>query len=301
MQESNDHTSEAASITIKSGDLTTKCPASRLYYRAGKFDAIIPRAMARGLMAGRAIEQILDDPPEDLSQIPSLITVAKDLMLCGMADEGRTAGSWEPDDIALEITPAMGYFCERVIPWLKENGWKLVGQEVPIRWEVGEGVEFSSHLDALFECEGDFLILDWKWTKEAPTHRHCDMDLQMRSYRAALMFGEVCIDGFWTPMPMERPPAAALVWLPGLMPYSRRVKCTIKGEERVFLKGDARPFDKVIHWCSSPSLDVPAITNQILLRAKWLASGIAPEIPTPDGCMVCSSKQWCCTTQQIED
>lgn len=54
---------------------------------SGKFDAIIPRAMARGLMAGRAIEQILDAPPEDLSQIPSLITVAKDLMLCGMADE----------------------------------------------------------------------------------------------------------------------------------------------------------------------------------------------------------------------
>ncbi len=290
-------------LEIKSGDLTAKCPASRGYYRAGKFDAIVPKAMARGLMAGKSIELLLDKPEAEMADIPVLVREAEAATMEGIRAEGRVCGKWEPDVVSQEVLPVIGFFLERVVPWINDKGWKLIGQEVPIRWQIDEQTVFASHLDALFSTEdgAHHLILDWKWTKDAPTYQHCDMDLQMRAYRSGLVQGELYFDGWWTPIHTQSEPKAALIWLPGLLPYTRRTSCTVNGEPVVFLKGDERPFNKVYYSCSEQPLDIPSVEKQVKMRADWIRSGILPEIPTAEGCMLCSCKQWCSTTQQVED
>ena len=79
-------------LEIKSGDLTAKCPASRGYYRAGKFDAIVPKARARGLMAGKSIELLLDKPEAEMADIPVLVREAEAATMEGIRAEGRVCG-----------------------------------------------------------------------------------------------------------------------------------------------------------------------------------------------------------------
>lgn len=282
-------------LRIYSSDLMSRCPRQRQLYREGKYEAIAYGALYRGLIAGQAIEDRLTDP-EAPSDLVSLVHVAQDSVNQKLEEEGRVlSDAVRPKEIALEVIEMMGYFCARWDEWMIAQDIEIIKAELPVRW--GRVMwEFNSHIDLLCRRRGtdDYIIIDWKWTKESPTAVYAKKHLQLRAYRTAVLCGEVCIDGFWTDLGAQTV-ECYIGWLPGLLPYRRR---TTVGDV-VYMKGDLRPMEKfMVPTMIDKELsdDDVVVHAQITQRASMLQEKYAPEIPTPEGCVACQSSAWCIDT-----
>ena len=297
-------------IEVHSSDLSARCPASAGYRRAGLINVAVPKAMFRGLAAGRAIEIMLEEGTA-VDGVPDACTRAVRESDVKVQEEGRFH-NLDLKKVCSELIETLAFFPERAETAYKD--YDLIGQEIPIRWIVGflerEGekhtVEFASHLDALYRHKetGQLKIVDWKWTKDSPNWHYSQMNLQMRSYMAAMQRGEFMMNGFYVDMADyfgERLSVEAeLFWIPGLMPYKRRTTVTVEGVEQVFHKGDHRPITKILHYAQNSRVD--QIEKQIMLRAEWIRTGYYPEMPTPDGCMACPAQQdvgYCTVAQDL--
>lgn len=291
-------------LAVYSSDLSAKCPKQRLLARQGLTIPDIPTAMYRGLLSGRAFELILqagyDTSPED---VPAIVEQAVADTEQTINDEGRVLSpAVKVKDISLSVTEASGYFCERILTRLKAEEWDMVGTEVPIRWELDDNVDFCSHLDALFRMTDEqgehWLILDFKWTA-AMTGSYAMRHMQMTAYAHALHNGTITMDG----LPCKTGAnliETSLVWTPALLPYKRKtsMQCRETGETQVYKKGDQRPMRSLWRntgfWTPAKFEETEKeVRRQIMHRVQWIESNDAPMIPDPEGCVVCSSKDWC--------
>ena len=252
-------------IEVHSSDLSARCPASAGYRRAGLINVAVPMAMFRGLSAGRAIEIMLEESTT-VDGVPDACTRAVRESDVKVQEEGRFH-NLDLKKVCSELIETLAFFPERAETAYKD--YDLIGQEIPIRWIVGfleredekHTVEFASHLDALYRHKetGQLKIVDWKWTKDSPNWHYSQMNLQMRSYMAAMQRGEFMMNGFYVDMVDyfgERLSVEAeLFWIPGLMPYKRRTTVSVEGVEQVFHKGDHRPITKILHYAQNSSVD----------------------------------------------
>lgn len=300
-------------MKIHTSDLSAVCPRQRQLRRQGNYDGIVPKAMFRGLVAGQAIENILNDYQRgiqtDVAGCISVVGEALRQTLRKVEEEGQVPSNFDQTEVAEDVTTGMGYFVERLYPMFdKDEGrFEIIGNEVPVQLQIGDDLLFESHLDLLtFDRENQcYHIIDWKWTQEAPSYPYTMMNIQMLCYWLAIQEGQCHFDGFWTELNPPKEwgrPMASLVWLPGLMPYSRRTTVTQDGQKILYFKGDGRPMNKILRKCIDQESEISAeyIRNQIVWRARMLnEEGIAPTTPTPTGCLLCSSKAWCNPSPEI--
>jgi len=293
-------------MKIHTSDLSAVCPRQRQLRRQGNYDGIVPKAMFRGLVAGQAIENLLNDLNNGIeTDVAGSIPVVGEAMrqtLRKIEEEGQVPSDFDQSDVAEDVTTNIGYFIERLYPMFQSGGrFQIIGNEVPVQLQIEDGLTFESHIDLLaFDMEKDcYHIIDWKWTQDAPAYPYTKMNIQMLSYWLAIQEGQCYLHGFWTDLDQREEwntPLASLVWLPGLMPYSRRTTLTQDGQKILYFKGDQRPMDRILRSCIDHDTEVSSeyIRNQIRWRARMLNDeGVAPTTPTATGCLLCSSKAWC--------
>lgn len=91
---------------------------------------------------------------------------------------------------ALEAWDAM---IAKLEHWLEVNAarYELVGTEVPVRVDVGDGVTISGRIDRLERDEEGLRILDIKTAREPLTNEEASRHMQLATYQLALSKGEV--------------------------------------------------------------------------------------------------------------
>lgn len=287
-------------ILIHSGDLTAKCPHARLLQRAGKCEAKIPKAMYRGLVAGRAQELIVKRAAEGLAVSPldavEITAHATEDTFITLGQEGRIlSDSIDPEEMSWEITEVMGYFIETALPELDIIP-EDTHTEVPVRFTTKSGNVFESHLDVLVDLgDNHYHIIDFKWTKSLPWG-YAVRSPQMAAYAHALWDGQIYLDPFWCDVSANLV-QTTLLWTPGLMPYKRKTTITVEGEQVIKEKGDHRPKKTWFIPCVWTTEHLKSsrdwIHREIDQRADWILKNNAPAIPDAEGCMACSSRDWC--------
>ena len=280
------------------------CPGSALLRREGKFEGVAGKALVRGLVAHCCLEELHHKPTE---LITAIIAQASDKVLKQMDEEGR-----QPSDavvnnlheISKEIMAMLESYRRRIIPITRQ--WTLLGTEVPIYWELSDEVHLSSHVDALFVTpEGQAIVWDWKWRKDALAASDLARNLQLACYFSAVCNGSVYIPEFkllkhwdsnedgWYWQTGEFPtPRVAWIDLPSLKPYTRKTQAKDdEGRVVTFTKGDDRPLSRVIKNGKHHPDQIGGIKNAALRRAEMLMSGNAVFIP--QGCSHCECEPWC--------
>ena len=285
------------------------CPARAMLRREGKFDGVAGIALVRGLVAHQALELIHHQPDELLSPI---LNDASAKVIEELEQQGRTPSDSVMSglkDIEADILTVLDAYKRRIIPITSK--WTLLGTEVPVYWELGEGVQLSSHIDALFLTdEGKPIIWDWKWRKDPMAISDLSRNLQLACYFACLVNGMVELrpdtvskldvkhdwandTSGWTYPPDGSPtPDVAWIDLPSLKPYTR--KTTAKddeGKETTFVKGDDRPLSRTIRTVKHHPDQVETIKAYALQRANLIRNNVPMYIP--QGCSHCECESWC--------
>lgn len=280
------------------------CPGRALLRREGKFDGVSGMALFRGLTAHSALEALHNKPDELLSAITSQ---AIDKTASQMEEEGRTPSDAVMNNIEglmKEVLVVLEAYRRRILPITSQ--WTLLGTELPIYWELDDGVHLSSHIDALFVSqEGQAIVWDWKWRKDALAISDLSRNLQLACYFASLCDGLVSIPNFkilkhwdsdesgWYWQTGDFPtPKVAWIDLPSLKPYTRRTDTQDDdGKARTFIKGDDRPLSRIIRSVQHHPQQIKSIKNAALRRAEMLMSG--QPIYIPQGCSHCECEAFC--------
>ena len=284
--------------------------ARRVQHRIlGEFDPSVPTAMFRGLLAGASLERVHNEHRWEPDLAPEAVALALVDTKAKMVSEGRslTDGAIKNlDQTVSECIKMCGFYIERWGKLFKRC--VLIGCELPIRWEMEhpileEPVKFASHLDLMFRDTTNALgmgenrlhLWDWKWHKQSPSYAYLIRNMQMACYYVATGKGAILRNekhDIWE-QPKEYP-VVSWVHLPALMPYMRKtVTKGSDGEEKVFLKGDERPADRIVRSIGHSPEMVPHIETNLAQHVLSMRHGIFLPSPDPVGCSLCPSEQWC--------
>jgi len=257
-------------------------------------------ALYRGSFVGKALEVVHNDGEWGDAAIRMAGVQAVDMIAADIKAEKRElsdAVKENKSDIHEEAMIAVVQYAERFNERFK--ACKHIGCEIPIRWTC-EGRKYASHIDLLvrdtdnvFERGPDRLILaDWKFRQDAPTIDYLARWQQGMLYALATKYGELLVDGFW--VPFNQWPAVCWMHLPHLKVFQR--KTTAKddmGQAVTYTKGDSRPDSAILRWAPFKEERVPSMINEIQTRVAMYDAGLYPMNPTPVGCFLCPSREWC--------
>ena len=285
--------------------------ARRVQHRIlGQCDPGIPTAMFRGLLAGASLEHVHNEHRRAPDLAPEAVALGLVDTKAKMVSEGRslTDGAVRNlDQTVAECIKMCGYYIERFMPLFSQC--ELIACELPIRWEMEhplleQSCHFASHLDLCFRDPENVWghganrlhVWDWKWHKQSPSYAYLIRNMQMAIYYAAMGGGGAILRNkkhdIWQ-QPKEYP-VVSWVHLPALMPYMRKtVGKSTDGEEKVFLKGDERPLDRIVRNIGHNPDMVPYIEATFAQHVLSMRMGIFLPSPDPVGCSLCPSEQWC--------
>ena len=285
------------------------CPGRALLRREGKFTGESGTALFRGLAVHCALEELHKTPDE---LINAIIKQSCTKVIQQMEDEGRTptdAVIKNLPDISKEISVVLEAYRRRILPITSE--WRLIGTELPIYWHLkdldhGAVMHLSSHVDALFVTkEGQAIVWDWKWRKDALSISDLSRNLQLAAYFAATCEGMFNLPEFklipnwdsdeegWYWQTGEFPtPQIAWIDLPSLKPYARKTQAKNDiGEAVTFVRGDDRPLSRVIRSVNHHPGQIERIREAVIRRGDMLIEG--NPIYIPQGCSHCECEPWC--------
>jgi hypothetical protein len=285
------------------------CPGRALLRREGKFTGESGKALFRGLTTHCALEELHHHPDE---LITALIQQASTKVIRQMEDEGRTptdAVMSNLSELSREIAVVLESYKRIILPITSQ--WRLIGTELPVFWHLkdldnGGVMHLSSHIDALFIKEnGQAVVWDWKWRKDALAISDLSRNLQLACYFAAICDGSVHIPDYklmpnwdsdeegWYWQTGEFPtPQVAWIDLPSLKPYTRKTQAkNDRGEAVTFVKGDDRPLSRVIRNVSHHPEQIENIKQAAIRRGDMLMEG--SPIYIPQGCSHCECEPWC--------
>ena len=175
---------------------------------------------------------------------------------------------------------------------------KIIGVEVPVRMTLvvdGQPQEFASHVDVLFrDANGTLSIDDWKTGEDVPTLEYLVRNMQFGAYAHAAMHGEFLIDNEWTAFDEQ----AIVNWvhIRNLTPYTRKTKVAEGDAEKVYERGDVRPLQRIVF--PAPIISTQAWLDEFAIRIRMARAGLFPTNPSPAGCFLCESRQWCPSMSQ---
>lgn len=252
----------------------------------GKYLPECPSAMFRGSWAGAAAE-ILHHTDFEVDA-RTAVEQAFDVALEDYQNEGRQvtdAVMANRDETEREIGVVMEAYSRRIGGLMESQGWTTIGTEVPIRWPEHS---FASHLDLLLaDDEGNPIVFDWKWTKDAPTHHYLHRNMQLGMYWLAVAHGSCQVQGEWVDFDVY--PRVFWCHLPNLKPYHR----TTTTGGHTYRKGDDRPLNKVLMECHFRPDRENVILDELATRVALADQDLWPTSPDPIGCYLCPCEQYC--------
>lgn len=281
---------EAAAIhlpiaEIHTSELTANCLRAVQLRHEGKWEPHSGTAMMRGDMFGKAAEWVHNNDAWHADKaVPAVLDAMRRIKL--EPDTLSDAAKRDINTIGAEVQRAIQAYISQFKDYFARC--KLIGTEVPIRWQI-DGREFASHLDLIFREEWDggaLRVWDWKWTKDAPTQEYIARNLQMASYWWAVKHGEVMLGDDWW-QDLDEYPLVSMVYVPHLMPYK---KATKRGDTQ-YKAGDRRPIESIV--ITADHSDEGAVLDALRERIALMDGGIWPTNPNPVGCLICESRRWC--------
>ena len=282
-------------LEIHTSDLSAECLRSVELRWEGKVDGEMPGAMVRGSLWHYAAEDwhaLLgsNGVPEPKVCVANAIQKLHDE--AAKSNRPMTAAALRNlEETKAEVIELLGHYSRRFIDIFDNEATKVIGCEVPIRYEFevdGEPVMFASHLDLLFRNEAGIHCWDWKTGEDSPTYDYLNRNMQLAMYALALRHGEVLVGGWWTRM--EQWPSLSWCHVNNLAPYRRAVTL---GDGTKFAKGDLRPLQSVLMPADIREEAEPAIRRELQMRVRMIRAGFFPTNPTEKGCFVCPSKAHC--------
>ena len=285
---------------VHSGDLSATCKREVYHRHMGQFEPLMQRALYRGSLAGKVLEELhnagkWDDETIAASMMTSIIRIGDEIK----KEKRELSDSVKENsrEIHEEVLKGIQQYAARF-----EDRWrqcKHIGCEIPIRW-THDGTRFASHLDLVVrdtknvfgQGPGRLLVIDFKWRLEAPTIDYLARWQQGMLYALATRYGELLIDDFWTPM--DEWPAVCWLHMPHLKVYARKTHTKDdEGNEVTYEKGESRPDHAVLRWAGFKQDRAPDMIDEIMLTVAMFDSGMFPMTPTPVGCHLCPSREWC--------
>jgi hypothetical protein len=278
------------------------CPGRAMLRREGKFDGVAGTALVRGLVAHSALELLYKYPEGTLVNMirESSLEVCKTLEAEGRSPSDAVESNL--GKIEREIGEMLEGYRRRLIPLNAKM--KILGTEVPVFWNLGDGHHLSSHIDLLMwdESTSHVVAWDWKWRKDALAISDLSRNMQLACYWALLYGGgQVQIEdapdswvnegtGWFTPVCED----ASVSWvdLTAIKPYTRATTTRDDdGQARTYKKGDDRPISRIVKTANYHPSQVNNIKRKALERIGILTGDSVPFIP--QGCSHCECEPWC--------
>lgn len=269
-------------------DLLSRCAKRTQLRHEGKCVPEVTSAMLRGQLAHAHLSAWHLGQSVDLDEF-----------IQGVKDEGKevSAAAWRDiEDMHNEAKTLTSFYAIRFGDFFKRS--KLIGVEVPVRWETTidkKPVKFASHLDLVFRDPSDALcVWDWKTGDTDWDNDYAARSMQVGMYYMAVQYGFVCVQDDW--FDLAEAPHVSIVNIEALKPYSRKtIARDDNGEEREFVKGDDRPMRAV-------SFEIfvnneQAVIDEFATRVRMDRLGLWPMNPTDTGCRVCECRRHCATWQ----
>jgi hypothetical protein len=312
-------------------DIAANCPRQALCRLRGEFDPAVSTALFAGLLAGHCCEALHVLGMWDERHISAAVAHARITVAETLAKEGRVlteAVEKNMADIVRKVETTCLEYVRRYGP--RFLACELIGTEIPCRL-THNGRLYESHMDILFRDPsavwgfGDDALFcdDTKMTtieirardltdpnnktysiepKEQGniTYDYLARNLQMGLYKAMIRLGELCIGGIW--VRFNELAVMRYVHLPSLKPFAMKTTCKGEdGEDREYKKGDQRPDYMVNRVITHREENIPLILATIDERARMYEAGFWPTNPSPIGCHVCGSKDWCARFDRVEE
>jgi len=257
-------------------------------------------ALYRGSFAGKMLEELHNADKWE----PADIAAAGLLAVKRIKDEIKTEGRVISDSVKenyekihAECIEGVSQYANRFAERWQEC--KHIGCEIPIRW-THNGIRFASHLDLVVRDTHNvwgrgkdrLLIIDWKWRQDAPTIDYLARSPQLMLYCLATRYGELLIDDFWTPM--DEWPAICWLHMPHLKVYKKKTHTKDEqGVEVTYEKGDSRPDGAILRWAPFKQDRAADMIDELMTKVAMYEAGLFPMNPTPVGCFLCPSREWC--------
>lgn len=265
-------------------DLGSRCAKRVQLKHQGKALPEIGSAMLRGLLFHAHAEAW------HLGETASVSDVLESIRMEGRAPTPAALASVE--EANEECIGLVGHYAQRFGDYFRAS--KLIGCEVPVRWTVdvdGKPVDFASHMDLLFrDPHGALCVWDWKTGDTDWDTDHAGRSIQLGMYFMAVQYGMVMIEDEW--VELREPPHVSIVNAEHLKPYSRRTTAIDDdGQQREFVKGDARPsksvrFEVLVN-------NEAAVVDEFATRVRMARANLWPTNPTDTGCRVCECRSAC--------
>lgn len=291
---------------LHSSDFTASCLHEMALKRQGHYIADMPRAMYRGNWAGKVLEHLHRDNHWDDDSFVSAVRWATTDVQDDLVKEKRQLTQSVIDNreaIHKETAKICQQYMIRFGPRFKEC--KLIGCELPIRWtlehpSLDKPASCASHLDLLFRDpkgvwgrgENRLIWWDWKYREEVPTFDYLGRNQQFIMYQLGLYEGQVMIGDDW--IDFGEWAASAWIHLPNFKVYEKKTKGKDDdGNPCVYLKGDSRPDRSIIRWTNFRRDRAPQMKEPLAVRARMVQLDLHPTNPSPIGCSICQSRDWC--------
>lgn len=279
---------------IHTTQLTAACQKSVLLRINGRAEGTMPGAMYFGNLWHEAVRLCHERNWWHVFQVDGAVLDAHQIVLAKAKAENRPlteAAQKNAMADQAECSRLLLAYAQRVLPVMGT----MIGCEVPIRLTLdidGEPQEFATHLDYLGRNANGLCVFDWKTGEESPTRPYLNRNLQFALLWLMVRRGEVLLDGFWTAL--EAWPQMTWVHVRNLNPYGRKtVAVDDNGEEREFVKGEARPINKILRSPPFTESGEAALLEELTTRVRMYRAGMFPTNPDPIGCELCESSKWC--------
>ncbi len=283
-----------------SGDLTANCPREVFHRHRGEFEPLMQTALYRGSFAGKVLEVLHNAGAWANIDVAAAGIIAIDRIKAEIKAEGRVLSDAVKEnrkaiheEAIVGVQRYVARFAERF------HACKHIGCELPLRW-THNGTRFASHTDLIVrDTENVFgrgkdrlLVFDFKWRQDSPTIDFLARWKQGMLYCLGTKYGETLIDGFWTPL--DAWPAICWLHMPHLKVYQKKTATKDdQGQPVTFLKGEARPDNSVLRWVPFKEDRAADMIDEIMTKVAMYESGLFPMNPTPVGCFLCPSREWC--------
>lgn len=280
---------------LHSSHLSANCMKQVYLQHNGMYVPEMPSAMYKGSLAGKACEYLHENNAWD--NVPWCMACAREAVGIDLEKENRhltDAVKRDEKKIVMEVGERIFDYARRFGPLFSQCDH--IGTELPVRWtlehnSLAEPFPCASHIDLLCRDSNDvfgrgagrLILVDQKYTDEAPTWDYVTRNQQMMLYQLVIYKGEVLLDDEW--IRFEEWCASALIHLPSLHVYKKA-----SGE---FKKGDEKPLEKILLWTNFREDSVDRMKSELAVKARCFRNGDYPASPSAVGCMTCCSKQWC--------